>query len=369
MNDYSSQFVKHDGIYLLNHSVGRPFVSAKQALTEGFLDCWEQGPADVWPSWLEGIESFCSSLAGLFNTNVSQLCPQSNLSSAMTKIIYSLRPSNKRNIILMSEEDFPSLGFVAQRAQKMGYKVEFIPSDLDLRDMNVWEKYLNSKVMFVLLTQVQSNNGRLLPVQAILELARKNGCRSILDVAQSAGIIPIDLQKLDADFVIGSCVKWLCGGPGAGFLWASIDMLNQCEPIDVGWFSHSNPFDFDIHDFRFAEDAKKFWGGTPSVTAYILAANSIKQLSLIGIEKIRKHNLALSQQIIDAWQENVVSPHDKEFRSGTLIVEFRNKQSSFIENLTKSKVRFDSRVKGVRLSPHIFNTKPEIDQLLTCEPD
>ncbi|MGY8927195.1 MAG: aminotransferase class V-fold PLP-dependent enzyme, partial [Flavobacteriales bacterium] len=314
------------------------------------------------------IDNFCHTLAALFNTEATQLCPQSNLSSALTKILYSLRPSDQRHTILLSEEDFPSLGFVVQRAQTMGYKIKFIPAEMDLQDMQVWKKHIDEEVLFVLLTQVQSNNGRLLPIQEILEISRSKGCISILDVAQSAGLVPMDLQVLDADFVIGSCVKWLCGGPGAGFLWASNDMLNRCEPIDVGWFSHIDPFEFNIHDFRFAGDAKKFWGGTPSVAAFILAGNSIKQILEIGIEEVRIHNLEYTQLVINAWGEKVVSPHEAKLRSGTLIVDFGDDQQTFIGNLNQTNVQFDSRIKGVRLSPHIYNKLDEIDLLLSCAP-
>lgn len=369
MKDYASQFVKNENIYLLNHSVGRPPVNSKEAIIDGFFDCWEKAPAEPWESWLKGIDNFCDALAVLFNTQAAQLCPQANLSSALTKVIYSLPPSDQRKTILLSEEDFPSLGFVVQQAQSMGYTCKFIPAEMDLYDMQVWESYINEEVLFVLLTHVQSTNGRLLPIQDILEITRSKGCFSILDVAQSAGLAPINLQNLEVDFVIGSCVKWLCGGPGAGFLWVNENMLEQCKPIDVGWFSHSDPFEFNIHDFRFSNDAKKFWGGTPSVSAFIIAANSIQQITDIGVEVLRKHNLDLTQLVINSWAENVVSPHEAESRSGTLIVNFGANQQNFIEKLKKEKVQFDRRNKGVRLSPHIYNTHDEITKVLSCIPD
>ena len=107
--------------------------------------------------------------------------------------------------------------------------------------MNIWDGVLTDKTCCVLITHVQSNNSCRLPVKAITELAHQRNIYSIVDIAQSVGIIPIDLQNWQADFVIGSCVKWLCGGPGSGFLWAQEDIADHCEPLDVGWLSHQKP--------------------------------------------------------------------------------------------------------------------------------
>ena len=63
-------------------------------------------------------------------------------------------------------------------------------------------------------------------------------------------------------------------------------MVEHSTPIDVGWFSHENPFEMDIHDFRYAGDAMKFFGGTPSPAPFILANESLSLLESFGYEKI-----------------------------------------------------------------------------------
>ncbi|WP_350637139.1 aminotransferase class V-fold PLP-dependent enzyme, partial [Pseudoalteromonas sp. GW168-MNA-CIBAN-0100] len=76
------------------------------------------------------------------------------------------------------------------------------------------------------------------PVYDIVAISKLTNSLSIIDGAQSAGVIPLDLSVLDADFLIGSSVKWLCGGPGAAYLWVNKTQIEYCEPKDVGWFSH-----------------------------------------------------------------------------------------------------------------------------------
>lgn len=363
----ASKFIAHDGIYLLNHSVGRPPVGSRESIANGFFEYWENGDAEVWPLWIEKIESFGAEMGALLNAPGEEFCPQINLSSALTKIIHALPRSPDRNVIVMTEQDFPSMGFVLSQAQRAGFEIRMIPATSDSRDLNVWAQYLGNDVCCTLVTQVYSNSGIQLPVGEITALARQKNIVSIVDICQAVGVIPIDLQKWQADFALGSCVKWLCGGPGAGFMWARPDIVEQCQPIDVGWFSHENPFEFDIHNFRYASGVMRFSGGTPSVMPYVLAAASIRIMQEIGIDRIRSHNLALIDMLANAVPENsLVSPRDPSQCGGTLVLNFQGQQSIIEKRLKEANVRFDTRSTGFRLSPHIYNTKAEMEVLLDC---
>ena len=193
----------------------------------------------------------------------ASFCPQTNVSSATTKILYALPELRARRTVLLSEEAFLSLAFVFQMAAGSGFRLKYIDGGADAGDPEVWKGQLTADVGLVLLTHVHSNSGLQTPVKDISELARERGITSVVDVAQSVGVLPIDVRYWNADFVVGSCVKWVCGGPGAGFLWANPSVVDQSQPIDVGWFSHDDPFEFDIHRFRYATDSLRFWGGTP----------------------------------------------------------------------------------------------------------
>lgn len=363
----NNQFVERDGIYLLNHSVGRPLASARDFVGKVFFEPWESGEPDVWPSWIEGIERFKAALGQLFNANSNEFCPQTNLSSALTKIIYSLPKQSGKNTILLAEQDFPSMGFVLDRATRSGYELKYIPRDADLRNIDTWAEYLTDDVRCVLVTHVYSNTSCQAPVAEITRLTRERNIISVVDLAQSCGIVPIDFNSWRADFVLGSCVKWLCGGPGAAYLWVSPEQVAQYEPVDVGWFSHQNPFEFDIHHFQYAEGVTRFWGGTPSVLPYVLAANSIETMIDIGLDTIREHNVRLTQKIVDVVSDEILqTPRNPNERGGTLVLNFGDDQQRIADRLTEEKVYFDVRPTGIRLSPHIYNSVEEIDIVLDC---
>ena len=176
-----------------------------------------------------------------------------------------------------------------------------------------------------------------------------------MDVAQSAGILPWTVEELGADAVLGSCIKWLCGGPGAGFLWLRPELCAGLEPVDVGWFSHADPFEFDIHHFEPAADARRFWGGTPDVAPFVIAAQSLREMHDIGVPRIFAHNRQLiavfSEALPARWRDEVRT----EGHGGTLCIAAGGAAGPVAARLAADGVRFDRRGDTLRLSFHLCN--------------
>ncbi|MCH1931101.1 aminotransferase class V-fold PLP-dependent enzyme [Shewanella sp. A25] len=365
LENVKSEFCLAGPGYLLNHSVGRPLKSTEQAFKEAFLSPWQDSGREPWGQWLGVIDNFTNALAQLFNGKPQDFCPQVNLSSALTKLVMSLDCLKREgSVVLMSEIDFPSMGFALKKALPAGCELRFIPKGLDVTDPNVWDAHISADVDLVFVSHAYSNTGQQAPIAQIMSLARARGCLSLVDVAQSAGILPLDLAALQPDFMIGSSVKWLCSGPGAAYLWINPNMLPQCQPQDVGWFSHENPFEFDIHDFRYHGTALRFWGGTPSIAPYAIAAHSIGYFARMGSEAMRRHNLQLMDLVVEQFDSELASPRDSAKRSGTLILQFGEQQAKIMAALTESNISVDARSLGIRVSPHVYNDEADIQQLL-----
>lgn len=365
--DNSSLFqTPDDEHYFLTHSIGLMPCSTERVLQESYVGPWRSGAEDIWPKWLAGIDEFNQALAVLLNSDASQFCPQANVSSALSKVIMALPKRTGKTVIVASESDFPSAGFVLKQAEKLGYSLKLIPESQDIQSLSTWEKALSQNVHTVFITQVHYNTNKLIPVEDIASLCDARGITSIVDTAQATGIVPIDLADSKCDIIVGSCIKWLCGGPGAGFLWLSENIMQDLEPYDVGWFSHQNPFEFDIHNFDYADSASRFWGGTPSVAPYVAASNSIKLISKIGVENIRKHNRRLTEKLLATVPDKyVVSPHDLDMKGGTTVLRFDDQKR--LEGLMREqKMLFDSRKFGMRISAHIYTSDHDIDCLIAC---
>lgn len=356
-------FCLSSGSYLLNHSVGRPLKSAQQAFQNDVLAPWQFGDKEPWGQWLNVINSFTENLATLLNSKTELFCPQVNLSSGLTKLVMSHAKLSHQPKVLMSEIDFPSMGFALQQA--VNADIRFIPKDKDITNTKVWQEYMSEDVDLVFISHAYSNTGQVAPVKQVIEIAQQQQVLSIIDVAQSVGVIPLDLADVAPDFLIGSSVKWLCGGPGAAYLWVSEKELPNCQPKDVGWFSHENPFEFDIHHFKSAQSAMKFWGGTPSIAPYAFAAHSIGYFANIGVDKVNQHNRKLQALLIEAFPNELVSPIEEAKRSGTVILNFADNQA-ILKKLDANSIAVDARSAGLRISPHIYNDEADIEKLISA---
>ena len=362
-NRYKSDFKLNAGSYLLNHSIGRCLKSTEESLHQTFFSAWEKD--EPWNDWLGIIDNFRSALGALFNAPSEEFCPQTNLSSAITKIIMSLDILKQPGAaVLMSEIDFPTIGFALQHALPDSCQLRYIPKTLDITDANVWNEYLKTDVTMAVLTHAYSNTGQLAPLNDIVKRAKERGILPIIDVAQSAGIVPIDLDQLKPNFMVGSSVKWLCGGPGAAYLWVNAEQIEGCRPKDVGWFSHENPFEFNIHDFRYHPSSLRFWGGTPSVLPFAIAAQSISYFAEIGSAQLREHNQKLMDIVIAEFDKEITSPKIEAQRSGTMVLHFSDKQERILTELKKENVVVDARDLGMRVSPHIYNDVEDMEKFI-----
>ncbi|MGI0118630.1 aminotransferase class V-fold PLP-dependent enzyme [Zooshikella sp. RANM57] len=365
---YRKSFYVPEGLYFLNHSVGAK-TKASDLAEQEFSQQWRELGNGAWGPWLVSLQGFRDAVAELFNCESHEVCPQPNVSAGLSKLIGALPRRAGRNVLLLSELDFPSMGFIAKQAATFGYNVKLVPAKDGVISVEDWQQHMDEQVQLVLFTHVFYGNSYQQPVEQLTKLAREKDIWSVVDVAQSAGIVPIDFKQWQPDAVIGSCVKWLCGGPGCGYLILKHDRLSLLEPTDVGWFSHQDPFEFDITHFAYANDALRFMGGTPSIQSFAVAASAIRQLTAIGLLKIRAHNLYLGDVLIEAMQANklkVITPKAMEQRGGTICIAMAQPEVA-VDSLKQKNIAVDYRPRfGVRVSPHIYNTSAELEQLITA---
>jgi kynureninase len=354
------------GPYVLTHSVGCLPKSSVDAVHASFLRPWQLSGGDAWDPWLAAVESFRERLANLLGGNAADYCPQSNLSSGLAKLLPALPKPDDRAVLLAAEDSFPSLAFVLQRACRTGFDLRFIARCHDPSNAATWAEALTDDVAAALVTHAHSNTGVVTPVAKIAALCRQRGIRCIVDVAQSAGILPLSVPDCGADIVLGSCVKWLCGGPGAGFMWISPALVQHLAPADVGWFSHADPFEFDVHSFRFAADARRFWGGTPSIAPYAIAAQSMQVIANIGIAAIRAQNIELMNVFRDALPAAWRSGLDLDRIGGTICLNLGDALPDIMSVLRANAVRLDCRGPVLRLSFHVYNTPAEAAFIARC---
>jgi selenocysteine lyase/cysteine desulfurase len=360
-----SSFIKPDGIYFLNHSLGC-FSYEQELVKNEYFNSWKKKGGFAWEDWIPSISKYHESLYLLLNGKSKEFCYQNNISTGFIKILSSLPKRKQRKKILISDLEFPSIILILKKFIQNDYEIKIIESKNGKVPFEFWEKELDMNTHIAVISHTTYSTSYKNSIHQIADKCRELDIFCLVDIAQSVGIIPIDLKNLNCDFIMGSCIKWVCGGSGAGFIWINEKINENLKNNSCGWFSLENIFTEDIEDFRLANSACKFLDGTPNILPMILATESIHKLMNIGIEEIYNLNQKYIDSLIHFFQNlntiTVNSPIESNQRGGTLVVKSNN-DKNLLDFLVKKNVYVDRKESyGIRISPHIYNTWDEIEQ-------
>jgi kynureninase len=274
-----------------------------------------------------------------------------------------LPPGRSRNRIVYEQGNFPSVRYLYQAQD-----------DLDVvvceNDAAIVEA-IDERTLLVPISHVLFRSGEIQDVAPIIRRAHDVGAHVILDCYQSAGVVPLDVTALDVDFAVGGSVKWLCGGPGNGWLYVRPDLVGRLTPRATGWQAHARPFAFE-EEMDYAAGATRFLTGTPNVPAHYAATAGYDLIEAIGVLRIRENSLRQTQLLIDLADDAgfaVRSPRDPARRGGTVTVAVPDFPAVHRE-LTERQILCDFRPDaGIRLGPHFFTTDDELRHAISQTED
>jgi kynureninase len=252
------------------------------------------------------------------------------------------------------EGNFPSVRYLYQAQPDL--EVVVVPNDVAIVEA------IDERTLLVPITHVLFKTAEIQDVEAIVRRAHEVGAHVVLDAYQSAGILPVHVAALNVDFAVGGSVKWLCGGPGNGWLYIRPDLAEVLEPSFVGWQAHARPFGFEP-ELEYAEGAARFLTGTPNVPALYAATAGYDLIEEIGVERIRENSVRQTTLLIDLLDEaglEVQSPRDQGRRGGTVTVrtpEFEAVHKELAERQILCDFRPDV---GLRFGPHYYNSDDEL---------
>ena len=228
---------------------------------------------------------------------------------------------------------------------------------------------IDEQTLLVPVSHVIFRSSYIQDAKAIIEKAHKVGAHVVLDTFQSLGTVPVDVQALNVDFVCGGVLKWLCGGPGVGYLYVRPDLGKTLQPKFTGWFAHQNPFAFEIGPTRYTDPPFRFMNGTSHIPSLGGGAPGLKIIAEVGIERIREKSQRQTSRLIGlaeqrGWRVN--SPRNTELRGGTVSIDMPEAEQVCRE-LLKRDILVDYRPKaGVRMAPHFYNKDEELETAIAA---
>ena len=354
--------------YLVSHSLGAMPRKAADYLQE-FADTWGSRGVRAWyEGWWEIGRETGNLLAPVLGVEKNAISMHQNVTVAQAVIASCFSYEHPRHKIVMTDLEFPSNHYLFEGFRRYGAEIVYVPSSDPIRiDLQRLLDAIDERTVLVPLSYVLFKSAAITDVRAVIDKAHHVGAHVILDVYQGAGAVPIDLNGWDADFAVGGSVKWLCGGPGAGYLYVRPDLARMLKPSFVGWAAHEEPFAFATGAVRHAGSPERFQSGTPNVPSLYSARAGYEIVGAIGVPAIRERSLALTRRIIAAAQAagyRLNTPLDDRERGGSVIIDVPN-SAAVADELIKRGVIIDHRPgAGIRMAPHFYNTEQEIDHAM-----
>ena len=355
-------------VYLINNSLG----AMPRAVYDNlklYADIWSTRGIRAWEEgWWEFIGEIGNILADIINAPKNTVSMHQNVTIAEAIALSCFDFKSGKNKIVYSDMNFPSVMYLYQARIPDGARIEIVKSEDGITvPTEKMVDAIDDETLLVPISHVLFKSGSIQQVEPIIEKAHACGAHVILDTYQSVGTVPVDVQQMNVDFVVGGSIKWLCGGPGAAYLYVHPDLGKKLKPKLTGWMAHQTPFAFEPEMQFTGNVAFKFLNGTPHLPALYAVKAGYEIIREVGVENIRQRSLVLTELIVQRAEENgfqINSPLNPEKRGGTVIVQLKNSQQ-----ITKALLQRDFLIDwrpnaGIRISPHFYNTEDEVDAIM-----
>lgn len=357
--------------WLVSHSMGAPPLAARDALVRYHAQWAEGGPEGAWPSWLDEARAIADGIGAIVGAPAGAVSLAPNVSLLQSALASSLDLRDAgRNEIVYEALQFPSLAYVWTAWERAGAKTVRVPTD-DGRTIPTERicEAITERTAVVLLSHAYFQSGVVIDLPPIVERAHAAGALVVLDAYQTTGTYPYDVTALDLDVVVGGSHKWLCGGPGCGWMYVKPSLADAFRPMVTGWFAHREPFAFEPPPIDYAGDLRRWMTGTPTIPGYLVARAGHEIVREIGVPAIREHNVRLTTRLTEAalergWRVN--TPHEASKRTGWVGIDVPNAER-VLEALIARRIFVDHRPGcGLRVSAHFYTTDDEIDVFLAA---
>lgn len=356
------------GIYLANHSLGRPLNQTEDDLREGFHR-WQTKLGDAWGAWIEEEQAHRWRLAQLIGaTRLDCIIPKTSAGQGLRTILNALSGVPR---VVATTEEFDSIDVILKQYAAVGrISLQLVTchapdGSIDLSELM---RKIDDGVDLVVISQVMFMNGQVVSgLDLLAEHCHEYGARLLVDAYHAVGVFPLDVAAMNADFMIGGSYKYLRGGPGAAFLYVSPDALGSgLKPIDIGWFAKDEPFLYERpNPPRFAHGGNAFLESTPPVLTYY-QARAGQQLTLqLGVARIREYGMDRLSRLKRYLADNGIAAKGADDSHGAFLTIENPAAVSLVEALERSGVTTDARGRWLRLSPDYLTSDSALRNVAT----
>ncbi len=350
--------------YLNSCSYGALSIDVRDAY-QRYLDDWNKAGSD-WERWVELYEAARVAFANLVNARPDEIAVTFCASGGVNALASALEFSGGRNKIVVSDLEFPTVAQIWHAQEARGAEICHVAECDGRIPLESYVQIIDERTLLVSIASVCYRNGSKQDVRPIVDLAHRNGALVMLDAYQALGTFPVDVKKLDVDFLVGGTLKYLLSSAGTAMLYVRQDLIEQLMPTHSGWFAQRYIFARDFHGIDPSPTARRFVSGTPPVANVYAALAGVGLIQATGVEKIEADISQLTRALKEGVRAEglaLATPAEDEAHGAMIAIRASDEQA-IVGALAKDDIVTSCRDGNLRISPHFYNNLEDIERLL-----
>jgi len=371
IEEIRANFPVVQNLIYLDHSAVAPLHNESKKVLDEYINYIMKFGIKDYSIWADKIEDIRAKFARFIGADASEIAFIKNTSSGLSILANGIKYNEGDNVIIPDIE-FPSNVYPWMNLERHGVETRFLKTKNGTVNINDLEKLIDSKTRVVSVSWVEFSSGFRNDLATISRICREKSelyGRKIyfcVDVIQGMGALKLDLKDIEIDFLAADGHKWFLSLEGAGILYCNKKIIKDVHPAYVGWKSVKDPLNFSNIHFELQESAAKFEEGSMNVAGILSMDASLDLFNRYGIENIEKRVLELTGYAADLLLKKnieVTSNLEKQHRSGILTFKTKDIDKDYLK-LLENKVQLSKRGDVLRISPHFYNTKEEIERFV-----
>jgi cysteine desulfurase/selenocysteine lyase len=325
----------------------------------------------VWNQWARRLVQVRQAAARLIGATPAEIAFVPNTTTGIGLVAegYPWQPGD--NIVTL-ENEFPSNLYPWMNLASKGVEVRRVPVVDGVVDLNRLEAACDERTRIVTLSWVGYATGWRIDPSEVAALCRRRGCLFFLDAIQGLGAFPVDVEAAGIDFLAADGHKWLLGPEGAGILYVRQEHLQRLRPLMVGWNSVVQGNDYTRIELALREEAARYEGGSYNMVGLHGLGASIDLLASLGVgpqaSPVAEQVLAVTDFAAERLQQlgaTLLAPRAADHRSGIVTFQLPGRDCQLVRRrLEAAGIVCRCRAGGVRLSPHGYNTREEVERMI-----
>lgn len=359
-------------VYLNHAAVSPPPITTIKAVEAQLHDVAENGSLN-FRSWLSVKEHARKLLSSLLGARPEQVAFMRNTSDGLSTAANGLEWQPGDNIVTFRHE-FPSNVYPWLRIRNtQGIEVRMCEERAGLVDLDELCRMVDGNTRVIAISHVQFASGFRADLQRLGAVARQHDALLVADVIQSLGVIPLDVAAERIDVAAGACHKWLLTPEGVGFLYLSDRARERIQPTLVGWISVPNPEDYDNFDQPWSAGSLAWETGTGPVALIHGLNASLDLLTKFDTASVAGYLEQLTDYLceqLESTDYEIASSRRRGEKSQIVCIKHRHGLTpmSLYKHLRENNIVTAPRGDRLRIAPHFYNNKADIDAVIQALP-